>query len=299
MTKVVAVVVVVIFFTLSPSLARIQISKPKYEAVVRQHSGAMPEYDDVKDTLRLPSEASNEEETFEFDGLVEQPDKTDQPIENRAVHRPRPNNELGKKPNDQNIDFEGENAHPKSNDYNEVKARLVDLKRNSLFRLRSGVPYRLCRHNHLHHIEETIPDGPQLEFPFGDDATMLSLPVENAGFEDRAVFHDDSVSHGRSKRFPFQYDLHDSNNENEAPNRLSKNSHNSFREVEPRWEKFLHRYYHDQHRGPRHLRHHKGMVWTRFAGKEKVNSGREVAFHNNEGGSMRKRIRKFLGQYFG
>ncbi|CAH9089674.1 unnamed protein product [Cuscuta epithymum] len=181
---------------------------------------------------------------------------------------------------------------------------------NRQFRLRSGIPYRLCRHNHLHHIEEIIPDEYHVKIPFGDG---MALSFAGNGDFNQEVFHGGRV---QPNMFPFRNHHHRHHDFNEEvvsiSSRQSENEHGSYSHVTPKWVKFL-PHLHQNH-GPHHLHQHEDEVTKsspenghdmnsenlNHGGGDRGEKAEEAEGYGNEQKEsyIQKQFRKMLNQYF-
>ncbi|CAH9068900.1 unnamed protein product [Cuscuta europaea] len=179
---------------------------------------------------------------------------------------------------------------------------------NRQFRLKSGIPYRLCRHNHLHHIEEIIPDESHVKIPFGDGMT---LSFAGNGDFSQEVFHGGRV---HPNMFPFgnHHHQHHDFNEGMVSNRQSENEDGSSSHVTPKWVKFLPHLHHNH--GPHHLHQHEDKIAKSSpenghdTNSENFNRGsgdggekaEEAERHDSEKKEsyIQKQFRKMLNQYF-
>lgn len=394
----VAVAVISFFFAFSPSVARIQISKPKYDAIVSQLTNPLPG-SEVKASLRLPSQSNKvkihaAEHRLELDGKVARPDPKSRPIlklprpdlngqiaqpvihqaeskekKNKmpVVHLPylalpvknqadsiavknqtelpknneeskpvlikKPQPESSEKPIVNQVELNSEAAQPKPNEEEtrHVKpetnaaaatAEAIPLEQvgfrpfNRQFRLRSRLPYRLCRHSHLHHIEENIPSrSSQVEIPYGNG--MMITFAENGDF-DQEVFHG-SFNHVPPKLFPFLHHhrphylrqqgvnveevskhlskiahekvsnrLAEKDSQNVISTRLPENDHSGVRRVPSKPTSFLHR------NGPHHLHQHEVIEKVSNRLPENNHEKDSNRLTENNHGSVSKIPRKWM-----
>nr|GLL27601.1 hypothetical protein LOTGIDRAFT_132229 [Ipomoea trifida] len=161
--------------------------KKTIKPIVRLPFLALPDLIAVKNQSELPIEKNNEEsKVFEdLDLLMKaQPESNEE--ENSKT-----------KPIEDQPQPEVEEAQPETKP---AAVEALPLKEVN-FRLRSRLPYRLCRHSHLHHIEENLPipsRSSQAEIPYSND--MIYTFGENGDF-DPEVFSG-SFNHIPPKTFP-------------------------------------------------------------------------------------------------